>query len=178
MAAVASALVGPIGGTILIAAAIFSIFGTLSGSPLLYPRMLFAGGRDGLLPRFLAKIHPRYATPYWSVIAYALLSCIVSSSSGFRQLAIISSSSMLIIYVGVVLSVIKFRFTSTRESYKGFRVPGHITIPLIALVTIIWFLSHLKKEEVIGISVFAGILVVVYLLRYFLKRRRKIQRGR
>ncbi len=170
MAAVASALVGPVGGIILIAAAIFSIFGTLSGSPLTYPRMIFAGGRDGLLPKFLSKIHPRYATPYWSVIAYALLSCIVSSSGGFRQLAIISSSSMLIIYVGVVLSVIKFRFTSTKESYTGFRMPGHITIPLIALVTIIWFLSHLKNEEVVGISVFAGILVIIYIIRSIINR--------
>jgi len=170
MAAVASALIGPIGGIILIAAAIFSIFGTLSGSPLTYPRMIFAGARDGLLPKFLSKVHPRYATPFWSVIAYALLSCIVSSSGGFRQLAIISSSSMLIIYVGVVLAVIKFRITTPKNGYTGFRMPGGITIPVIALVTIIWFLSHLKTEEIVSISVFAALLIAVYFIRYFLKK--------
>lgn len=41
-------------------------------------RILFAMARDGKLPRWLARIHPRYKTPYNSTLAVALASFVVS----------------------------------------------------------------------------------------------------
>ncbi len=171
LAAVAQALIGPFGVTLLIGAAIISIYGNLGTSPLVYPRLIFAGAKDGLLPKILSKVHSKYATPFWAIIIYEVLSFVVSTLGGFKQLAIISSASMLLIYLGVVLSTFKFRLTNKTESSGTFKIPGGLIIPAIALVIILWFLSHLTSEEAIGIGVFAGLLTVMYFVQYFVKKR-------
>ena len=162
---------GPLGVTLLIGAAIISIFGNLGTSPLVYPRMIFAGAKDGLLPKILSRVHPKFATPYIAIIIYEALSFVVSISGGFKQLAIISSASMLIIYLGVVLSIFKFRLTDKSKNQVPFKIPGGLTIPAIALIVIIWFLSNLSKQEALGIGIFAGGLTVIYFVAYYIKKR-------
>jgi len=172
LAAVANVLIGPLGVTILIGAAIVSIFGNLGTSPLVYPRLIFAGAKDGLLPKILSKIHPKFATPYLAIIVYEILSFVVSTAGGFKQLAILSSASMLLIYLGVVLSTFKFRFTNNSVIQGTFKMPFGLTIPTIALIIIIWFLSHLKSDEAIGMAIFAGVLTVIYFMRYVVKKKK------
>jgi amino acid transporter len=66
-AAVAEKIVGPAGGIILLFAAAVSCFGNVSGDVLATPRLLFAGVNDGLFPKFLSKVHPKFATPYLAI---------------------------------------------------------------------------------------------------------------
>jgi len=171
LAAVAEALIGTLGTTLLIGAAIISIFGNLGTSPLVYPRMIYAGAKDGLLPKILSKVHPRFATPFIAIIVYEILSFVVSVSGGFKQLAIISSASMLIVYLGVVLSVFKFRLADKSKTPIPFKIPGGLTVPAIALIVIIWFLSNLTQQEALGIGLFAVGLSVIYFLALYFKKR-------
>ena len=71
LAAVAENIVGPVGGTILLIAAAISCFGAVSTDILNTPRVIYAGSTDGLFPKFLSKIHPKFATPYWSISCFA-----------------------------------------------------------------------------------------------------------
>jgi basic amino acid/polyamine antiporter, APA family len=56
-------LLGPIGSMFASLALMTSVFGSLNGNLLVGPRLLFAMGRDGLAPRALSRLHPRYQTP-------------------------------------------------------------------------------------------------------------------
>ena len=109
LAAVAEKIVGPIGGTLLLFAAAISCFGGVGGDVMNTPRVLFAGANDGLFPKFLGKVHPKYATPYLAIITYAGLIFIFSVSGGFKQLAILASAAILLIYLAVILATIKLR---------------------------------------------------------------------
>ena len=80
---------------------------------------------------------------------------------------------MLLIYLGVVLATFKFRLTNKTKTSGTFKIPGGLTIPTIALIIIIWFLSHLTSEEAIGITIFAGALTVLYFSRYIVKKKRR-----
>ena len=70
-------LLGPIG--VLIASAIImtSVFGALNGNLLVGPRLLYAMGKDGLAPRKLQELHPRYETPALATFVLAAWSCIL-----------------------------------------------------------------------------------------------------
>src|SRR6218665_2849392 len=87
-------------------------------------RILFAAAKDGLMPAF---------------------GNLMSVSGGFKQWAIISGDSLLIIYPGVALSLMRLRKTASEQKSKTFRVPGGYIIPLIAVAGIIWLLSNSSR---------------------------------
>ena len=140
LGAVAGVIFGRVGITLVIVASALSMFGILAGDLLAVPRILYAGGRDGLLPAVLAKVHPRFFTPYISVLTYSSLALVFAIFGGFKQLAILASASTLLIYLGVVLSTLKLRSRKSSEIEKTFRVPGGVFVPLIAICVIIWLL--------------------------------------
>lgn len=170
LAEVAMRMIGPIGATIVIIGASVSMFGNLSGMTLNMPRVLYAAARDNVVPsKALAHIHSKYATPYISIIVYAALGFIFASIGEFKQLAILASASYLLIYLGVVLAVIKFRIQkdSPKDSYQ---TPGGYSIPVISTIVIIWFLSNLAWAEIKAMIIFISILTAVYLaIRIFKK---------
>jgi len=63
---------------IIVANAIATGIANAMASQAAVSRVLFAMARDGKLPRFLAKIHPRFKTPYNSTLLVAGVSLIVS----------------------------------------------------------------------------------------------------
>jgi len=162
---------GPVGATIVLLGAAFSMFGNISGMILNMPRVLFAAARDKvLLPHSLANIHPKFSTPHVSIIVYAAIGFIFSVTGEFKQLAILSSASYLIIYLGVVLAVIWFRIKN-KEREGTYRIPGGIIIPGISVLVIIWLLSNLSSGELISMSIFLIILTIIYsIIRYTLRK--------
>jgi amino acid transporter len=67
-------LLGPLGGAVISGAIAISTFGALNGNLLVGPRLLFAMGRDGMAPRQLAAVHPRYHTPTVATLVLAVWS--------------------------------------------------------------------------------------------------------
>lgn len=64
-------LLGPIGLSLISGAVMTSVFGALNGNLLAGPRVLYAMGEDGLAPRALAGVHPRYQTPTRAILLMA-----------------------------------------------------------------------------------------------------------
>ncbi len=171
LAAVAGIAFGKPGMIFIITVTILSILGSLSGDILSQPRILFAAARDGLLPKRLAKVHPRFATPHVAIRVYAAIGFIMAVSGGFKQLAIIASASSLLLYLGVVLSTIKLRRMKAHDTPKGFRIPGGVMIPLIAVAAITWLLSNLNKKELWGMLVFILVFSAIYFVMKRLNRK-------
>jgi basic amino acid/polyamine antiporter, APA family len=162
LSAVAGIVFGKVGITLMIIATAFSMLGALSGEILCIPRILYAGARDGILPKMLGKVHPRFSTPYISIGIYSLLGFLFSVLGGFQQLAIISSAATLLIYLGVVLATIRLRNLKMASRQKHFKLPGGIIIPLSAMLVILWLLSGLSNKEFVGIAIFIAILAIIY----------------
>jgi amino acid transporter len=68
-------LLGPVGGVLASAIVMTSVFGSLNGNLLVGPRVLFAMGKDGLAPRVLQRLHPRFDTPAVATAVLAGWSC-------------------------------------------------------------------------------------------------------
>ena len=164
LTAVSKLLFGPAGITLIVLGTAVSILGYISGEILAIPRVLFAGAKDGLLPKFLSNVHPKYITPHVAIIIYSALGFGFSLIGVFKQLVILSSAATLLIYLGVVLATIKLRYKRTNTPGRSFTIPGGITVPVIATVIIIWLLSNLSKEELAGIAIFMAVLTVIFFL--------------
>jgi amino acid transporter len=64
-------LLGPMGAAVASGMIMCSVFGALNGNLLVGPRVLFALSSDGLAPRPLATVHPRFRTPSLAILALA-----------------------------------------------------------------------------------------------------------
>ncbi|HXV65055.1 MAG TPA: APC family permease [Vicinamibacteria bacterium] len=162
LAEVGMRMVGPLGASLVIVGACFSMFGNLSGFALNMPRIIFAAARDGVIPpKRLATIHSRYATPHVAVVSYAALACFFASTGQFEQLSVLASASFLLIYLGVILAVIKYRMR--KEDEPGtYKMPGGYLIPGASAVAVLWFLSNLPEREIRAMLVFLVVLSVIY----------------
>jgi len=170
LAELAVRTIGPAGLVIITVGMIISIFGTISGDVLAGPRILFGASKEKMLPEFLAKVHPEFKTPYWAIIMYGSVIFLLSISGGFILLATLSSAAILIVFLGVVSAVIKLRMKPDNSvQNKTFRIPFGFIIPVIAIITILWFLSNLATKEIISISVFLFILSIIYF--FIIKRK-------
>lgn len=154
LAETAMRLVGPIGGTILIGTAVISMYSMIGSDILVTPRLPYAAAVDGLLPKALARIHVKYKTPHIAILFFCALLFIMSISGGFKVLAILASSATLLIYLGVVLAMFKSRLKPNLENLPGFRVPGGLTVPILALGVLSWLLYQVPVKEFVAMILF------------------------
>ncbi len=167
LAEVANILFGPVGFTLISLGAAVSMIGSLSGKILSMPRVIFAAAKDNVIPlKKLGKVHKKFSTPYVAILLYACLGFVFSIVGGFKELAIISSASTLLIYLGISLATIKLKASKLKNTSDGFKVPGGYSIPIASSISIVWLLSKLSQEKII---LFAGVLLVLSLLYFIVK---------
>ncbi len=82
----AFAVAGSRGAAVISALVILSAVGVLNGVILAGPRTYFAMAEEGLAFAWLARIHPRYRTPYWAILLQAVWSCVLVATGTYRAL--------------------------------------------------------------------------------------------
>ncbi len=97
-------------------------------------------------------------------MTYASLIYIFSISGGFKQLAVLASGTLLLIYFGVILAMIKLRRLKLQDEEKTFKVLGGLLIPGMALAAILWILSNLSKMEMISVGAFLVVICAKYVI--------------
>ncbi|WP_373520421.1 APC family permease [Aquiflexum sp.] len=155
---------GPLGYTLLFFGTGISMFGMVSGQILNNPRVIFRLSRDGVIPfSRLASIHHKFKTPYLAILLYSGLGFTLATIGGFRQLAVIAASSVLLLYFGVSLSVIGLRRKKELDN-GGFKIPFGYTVPILSAGIILFFLSNLTGFEIKGMLTLIGVLTGIYFL--------------
>jgi len=152
LAATAEQLLGPWGRTLLLGTVSLSIFALVNGDLLLSPRCLYAAAKDGLLPAPLARVHPRFQTPYIAILVFAAVACALAVLGAFRPLAILGTSSVLLVDVAVCLAVLRLRQRGVQSVDAPFVIPGGPVVPILGATVCVWVLTNLSREELLGLS--------------------------
>jgi amino acid transporter len=128
-------------------------------------RILFAMARDGKLPAILAKVHPRYKTPYVSTLAVAAVSLVVGLffSERVDDLTRVVNFGALTGFVLLHLSVINHYFYRQRSG-DWLR---HIVFPLMGLAIIVYVLYEMDRAAKILGAWWIVIGVLYYLILAF-----------
>ena len=152
LAAVAEQLMGPWGRSLLLGAVTLSIFALVNGDLLVSPRCLYAAAKDGLLPASLAKVHPRFQTPYMAILVFAAIACALAVLGAFKPLAILGTASVLLVDVFVCLAVLRLRQRGVQTADAPFVIPGGPLVPILGAAVCVWVLTNLSREELLGLS--------------------------
>jgi amino acid transporter len=171
LVAVATEVFGEWGGKMLIAGAVISIYGALSGDMLGGPRVIFASSLDNNLPKFLGKVHPKYKTPHVAIIFFAIVIGVFALSGTFKYLAIVATGSLLLIDLGVSLAVLRLRQRDGLPKDGEFRLPFGPVIPLLSCAIVGWLLLQMPLDETLTVAALIGACVAIYVIRSFLRNR-------
>ena len=82
----ADAVLGSGGAASMAALVVFSTVGALIGIILTGPRVYLAAAEDGLLPRTIASVHPRFATPHHAIVLQAVWASVLVATGTYRAL--------------------------------------------------------------------------------------------
>jgi amino acid transporter len=123
-------------------------------------RVLFAMARDGKLPALLAKVHPRFKTPYVSTVGVAVVSLLVGLLFAARidDLTVIVNFGALSGFVLLHLSVINHYWVRQRTG----RWLRHLLCPLLGLSIILFVLYEMDRSAKILGACWIAIGVVYY----------------
>lgn len=162
-------LLGPLGAAAASAAVMSSVFGALNGNLLVGPRLLFAMGEDGLAPRALGRVHPRYRTPaaaiivlaVWSaflVLAVAMLTRIgwlEENKSHFDRLTDFAMFGAVIFETLAVVSIFVFR-RRRPDAERPYRCPGYPWVPMLYVILpmciLVNMFVHQRAEAAAGVG--------------------------
>ena len=168
----AAKFLGTLGRTILLVGATVSAFGFVTSDVLSSPRMIFAFGRDGALPQFFAHVHPRYRSPDVAIFTYAILAFALSVSGTFEKLAVLSNVAVLLMYLLCCASCWVLVQRDVRaEGAQPFNFPGMKIVPALAIVAILWILSHATVREFLVTGIVLALASVMYFVRLQLRQK-------
>jgi len=152
-------------GVVMISAGfMISAFGYLSGMMLAVPRALFAFARDGILPRSLAAVHPRFHTPWVAIVVQTTICWVLAVLNSFETLAIIANVSAALVYIGCAAAAWKLTRVPVARGADSFSIPGGALVPLLAIVALLFLLSAVTIREwsvLVVVLVLASVLYLV-----------------
>jgi APA family basic amino acid/polyamine antiporter len=125
------------------------------------PRIFFSMSRDGLLPPFLAKVHPRYKTPYVGTILTGAFVAFFAAFANIAEVVDLTNIGTLFAFVLVSAGVIVLRRTDP-ERRRPFRVPWVPITPLISIVACLYLMLQLPSLTWIRFAVWLVIGLVLY----------------
>jgi APA family basic amino acid/polyamine antiporter len=132
----AERVLGAAGGKFIAFAILMSIVGGLNGWSMTAPRIYFAQARDGLFFRQFAAIHPKFETPYISIIMFGAWSALLAVTGTYETLASYAMFAAWVFYALTSLGVIVLRRTQPMRE-RPYRMTGYpLTLAIFALVAI------------------------------------------
>jgi basic amino acid/polyamine antiporter, APA family len=126
-------------------------------------RVLFAMARDGLLPRRLAAVHPRFGTPWLITVVVAAVVAVMAAVVPLAELSQLTSIGTLFAFVVVSLGVIVLRRTRP-DLPRAFRVPGVPWLPIASVLACLWLMLNLPVQTWVRFAVWMVLGMIMYWL--------------
>jgi basic amino acid/polyamine antiporter, APA family len=153
--------------SVLAAGAVISIFSVTLVVIYGQTRILFAMGRDGMVPPLFHRLNPRTLTPVAATIVVAVVVSLLAGLLPINFLAEMTSIGTLTAFLIVSIGVIVLRRTAP-DLPRGFKVPGYPVTPVLAIAGCIWIIQDLRA---VTIYVFFGWSAVALLWYAYYGRR-------
>ena len=126
-------------------------------------RIFFVMARDGLLPEFLAKIHPKWKTPHIVTLITGVAVAFFAAFLPVGKLADISNSGTLFAFFMVALSVMILRKRDPHR-HRPFKTPLIWVIAPLAMFGTLGLYLNLPTDAKLVLPIWAVIGLVVYFL--------------
>ena len=178
IANLASVYYGGLGVDIFTILVYLSIIGSVAGWIVSAPRLILALAQDNLFLNQFARIHPKNFTPHMAILLQTVLTSILviigsSSPNAYQTLLILLVPMVLMMYSGVLISIVVLRYTKP-DIPRPYKVPfgkiGPIVVVVFSLSLIgIWLFEETGAFQSLklGLSIISIGLPLYFLLEMY-----------
>jgi APA family basic amino acid/polyamine antiporter len=138
------------------------------------PRIFFAMARDGLLPPFAAKIHPKYRTPHITTILTGVLVALGAAVADDAATYDLTNIGTLWAFTLVCLGVLVRRYTDP-ERVRPFRVPFMPVVTIGGVAACLFVMRGLPTSAWVAFGIWLLIGLAIYFLYGY--RHSRLRRG-
>jgi basic amino acid/polyamine antiporter, APA family len=167
LADVASLTLGRGGATLVALGALVCCYGYLSAKILGVPRITYALAEEGDFPKIFSAVHPRFHTPYFSILVFAALTWLLALLGNFSWNVTLSAFARLFYYAAACAGLLVLR--KKRPSEARFRLPGGVPLAWIGIAVCLVLLTRVDMSK----SLILFGTVVAALLNWLWVRRRR-----
>jgi basic amino acid/polyamine antiporter, APA family len=168
----ADRLLGPVASTLLGGLAVIVLSGSLSAMTVAGPRVYFAMARDGEFFPAFARVHPRFHTPWVSIVAQTIWSSLLVLTNTKDQLAEYTGFAVLLFSAIAVSTVFVLRRRYPNEP-RPFKALGYPIAPaafvLVSLTIMVAAIAGRPGPSLIGAIIIASGIPLYFLLRWKVK---------
>jgi APA family basic amino acid/polyamine antiporter len=163
------------------AAAIISIGAVVSMASVLLvfqlgqPRIFFSMARDGLLPGWAAKLHPKYRTPHVTTILTGVFVAFFAAFANINEVIELTNIGTLFAFVLVAIGVMVLRIREP-ERHRPFRTPLIWFVAPAAVASCFYLMTQLPGVTWMRFVLWLVAGIVIY--AFYGYRRSRLRHGR
>ncbi len=125
-------------------------------------RLIYAIGRDGLLPSFLGKLDEKSHSPQIALWIVAIIIAVMGGLVSLDQLTSLVNIGTLFAFMLVSFGIIPLRKRKDIGNRGGFKVPLYPVLPILSGLACLGMMTQLQKETYIGAAIWFGIGIIIY----------------
>lgn len=172
VSAAAEVAFGKVGATLITLGATISIFGAANGSMLSMPRVSYAMADNDMMFPVFAKLHPKYKTPYITIIIYGVIAIFFVWTGSFMTLLMMSTFVGCLSEVAVCLSLFILRKKQPNME-RPFKMWGYpITAILATLITFV-LVCCVSPEQILSGSFLMLTSIPAYMIFRIISKKKR-----
>lgn len=124
-------------------------------------RIIFAMSRDGLLPKRLSTVHPRFHTPFFATWLVGIVFGLIAATIPLNILAELINIGTLAAFTMVSVAVVVLR-KRRPDLPRAFRCPGVPYVPALAVILCVGLMSFLSWVTWVAFSIWLVLGLIIY----------------
>ena len=125
-------------------------------------RLIYAIGRDGLLPAFLGKLDKKSHSPQVALWIVAVIIATMGGLVSLDQLTSLVNIGTLFAFTLVSFGIIPLRHRKDIGNRGGFKVPLYPVIPILSGLLCLAMMTQLQLETYIGAGIWFTLGIIIY----------------
>jgi APA family basic amino acid/polyamine antiporter len=150
--------------------AVFATTSVLIVFQLGQPRIFFSMARDGLLPAWAAKVHPKYRTPHVTTILTGVFVAVFAAVTNIDEVVDLCNIGTLFAFVLVAAGILVLRRRDP-DRPRPFRTPLVPWVPLLAILTCGYLMAVQPRVTWVRFVVWLVVGLVLYFCYGFRRSR-------
>ncbi|MCM3511504.1 MAG: amino acid permease [Carnobacterium inhibens] len=126
-------------------------------------RLIYAIGRDGLLPKKLSQVDTKTKGPKFATQIVGVVSAVLAGIVPLNKLAELTNIVTLMIFVIIALGIIKLRKDFGEPTEGEFKVPFVPIFPIVSIVVCLYLMIQLSLSVWIAFVIWLVLGILVYL---------------